>query len=310
MTDVVLPRFGLVFFNHLIGEYESFVDRADGDAEAHSRVGVLREIYVKNVRPLTWGDLAALECLLLRLRTTDELRERFWALEARYREVAPISFVDELPKMAQADLDKLPDAKLRAHIEVVACEFFRLCMLASCRETMRARASYWVSAAMVCFLAAFALPRLFFSYGQDFSFSRLTAILFAGAMGGFISAQRRIQRVSSRGESLIDLIELSSLSGNFLAPVAGAVFAAVLYVMFAGGFLTGPLFPTIKTSSTGSTAGVFSAIFSSTAGPESAIDSAKLLIWCFIAGFAERFVPNALDRFVAKAEIKKKASGA
>jgi hypothetical protein len=38
--------------------------------------------------------------------------------------------------------------------------------------------------------------------------SPLPAVLFAGAVGGFVSVQRRIQSVTDHGESLVGLIEL------------------------------------------------------------------------------------------------------
>ena len=58
----------------------------------------------------------------------------------------------------------------------------------------------------------------------------------------------------------------------------------MLYFIIASGFLTGDLFPTL-----------------SQPVPAHLKDWAKLLLWSFVAGFAERLVPDTLDRLVTQA---------
>jgi hypothetical protein len=43
-------------------------------------------------------------------------------------------------------------------------------------------------------------------------------------------------------------------------------------------------------------------------GPADGVEFGKLLVWAFIAGFAERFVPDTLDRMVARAKDDKSGS--
>ena len=136
----------------------------------------------------------------------------------------------------------------------------------------------------------------------------LAAVLSAGAVGGFVSSQRRIQSVSNRGESMLDLIGLHQITGIYLPPVTGAVFAAVLFMMFAGGLISGKIFPEISTPLVVAANGMTPDSFAQNTGPAMGQDWAKLLVWSFIAGFAERFVPDALDRLIAQLSEKKKPS--
>jgi hypothetical protein len=126
------------------------------------------------------------------------------------------------------------------------------------------------------------------------------AVVFAtGAVGGAFSFKRRLQQLPSRGESLTDLVELDSGSGMYFSPIAGGLFAIVLFGLFASGLAKGAVFPDF-----GDAAGAIKGLleFSSKLSSVSAENWGKLLIWSFIAGFAERFVPDTLDRLIARTE--------
>lgn len=199
---------------------ESRDPAADRDARS------LKERYLKGEKALTWGDLCAFEGLLLRLRTASELREQLWATEARYKAIAAGKEYEDHAKLTPLDAKTADEDELRSRIEVLLSELYRLYMVTACREDMRTIASRRVSVVLMVFLVLFFVAELVSERGHhgtsgSFAIPTLPAICFAGAVGGFISAERRLQSVSRRGESLIDLIELSSKSGFWLAPLTG-----------------------------------------------------------------------------------------
>jgi hypothetical protein len=78
----------------------------------------------------------------------------------------------------------------------------------------------------------------------------LFVVLVSGAMGGFVSALQRIQSSPTEGDSIYNLAMLYHGSyAVFVAPLTGAVFAILLYMMFTGKILEGRFFPDIYTPS-------------------------------------------------------------
>jgi hypothetical protein len=135
-------------------------------------------------------------------------------------------------------------------------------------------------------------------------FLTLLMVAFAGFLGGAFSVVRRLQTPTSDGDVVRSVQSLSAAEAYMvLAPVSGAIAALVLYLFFCGRLVEGPLFPAIfsplvdkPTSFT-----TFLAFLEHT-GPTSGFDQAKTLVWCFIAGFAERLVPDAIDRLTSAAQ--------
>jgi hypothetical protein len=88
----------------------------------------------------------------------------------------------------------------------------------------------------------------------------------------------------------------------FLSPIFGGLFAVVLYAVFVSGIVQGELFPKFK-----GTADEFSTPyqFADETLPATNADLSKAILWAFIAGFAEGFVPNFIDKLVKDGEQNK-----
>jgi hypothetical protein len=132
----------------------------------------------------------------------------------------------------------------------------------------------------------------------------------SGMLGALISITRRLQVVTTLSDFERDAaIELAGLTygrtGVYVALFSGGVFPLVLLFVFVSG-----LFDKAFSSGIASLLPAFIGPISADAkaislsemvfqlGPASAPDYAKVVVWSFVSGFAERFVPDILDRLV------------
>ena len=76
--------------------------------------------------------------------------------------------------------------------------------------------------------------------------------------------------------------------------------AVTLYLVFASGLVMGDLVPTFRLSDLGTRQDDF-ANFIANWQPAGPVDYSKALVWGFVAGFSERFVPDLLARFASQA---------
>lgn len=85
----------------------------------------------------------------------------------------------------------------------------------------------------------------------------------------------------------------------FWKSTISVVFAFALYMMFVGGFIAEDLFPNfIKTTVDDGGEYINMKQFFTEVDPVSYKDVAKILVWSFIAGFSERFVPNLISQIL------------
>lgn len=115
-------------------------------------------------------------------------------------------------------------------------------------------------------------------------------VIACGAVGGFISIQRKVSKMAEN--------DLRLLSGSWvyicLTPLVGSVLALVAYMVFVSRLLTGDVFPEFEVRGVPRN-GILS-IFDQTA-TGGYVGYAKLIVWSFVAGYSENFVTNVIGRF-------------
>ncbi|HEY4360569.1 MAG TPA: hypothetical protein VGN17_06355 [Bryobacteraceae bacterium] len=125
--------------------------------------------------------------------------------------------------------------------------------------------------------------------------------LAAGVLGGYTSCLWRVFQAVP-GNELVAATQaiLSDRVAVVVKPVLGGIFAIALHLLFMSKLLSGPLFPALTID--GSDTTVHFVNFLTGTVSAAPAEFAKLLIWCFLAGFAERFVPDVLDSLATRAE--------
>lgn len=142
----------------------------------------------------------------------------------------------------------------------------------------------------VSIVAAFLIANGTFKIGATNSM-----VLLCGAIGGFISVQRRLKTLARE-----DLVLLArSWVYVLLSPLVGSILATLLFFLFVSGLLNGDLFPDFTGDGDSPIVGLLSlfVVFG-----ENYTDYAKLIFWCFLAGYSETFVTNIISNFESSAD--------
>ncbi len=122
------------------------------------------------------------------------------------------------------------------------------------------------------------------------------AVLFAGFVGGFVGLQRRLKMLPAEDLTLL----ANSWVCLVLSPIAGAILAELVYLLFISGLLAGKMFPTFVADDPGAATPGLKALFQVHC-PDAA-DYAKVLFWSFVAGFSEKFATNIIGQFGTPAD--------
>jgi hypothetical protein len=362
-----LPVYGHLFFDHLKAGYTT----QDLKVENPKENDLLLEIdALRKSGSLTWKDIYTFDLIIARTLEGEKLRNKVTALRYLYRSVAAqkdyeLYIASKPPDPSESGT---PEEKLRQDCLYLLDQFYLEYSMRSAQESMRNHLLQLATfiAVLIIVLGAsitYINNRGLWGFGQGIT--TLSVVMFAGVVGALVSMQQRIQASPSEGEPLHNFAMLThGKFGIFLSPISGGIFAAVLYLMFTGGLMTGAIFPEIGTISRPciarptptptptptpaqqqqqtpaqqqqtpaqqqqppaqqqqqtsaqqqqqppaqpqpeqqpQTRSIIALLheFLRETGPCGGHNYALLVIWAFLAGFAERLVPDALNRLIAK----------
>lgn len=297
-----LPQHGLLYFDHLRAELRS---RPLGDLDGETR-GVLDELLNKRQEAsLTWNDLYTMDLILSALLPPERLAREVWSLRSRYRDVAGLREYEAYLASRPPDPEgQVEEKALRADIQFLLGEIYLRYAITPLDQGVRDRISKRVTVIILGGLGVIVLAIVLSIWlgGGKLPPAPMGTVLFCGIMGGLLSMQQRYQTVAREGDPIDNISELMQEWPRLFFPaISGALFALLLYMMIIGGLLQGDLFPALTGQSSG-TDGFAIWDFIKSGRPVAAGDYAKLIIWSFLAGFAERFVPDTLTSFITKRE--------
>jgi hypothetical protein len=305
-----LPQHGILYFDHLSAELRS----KHSEAFNQELQDVFDELLKKRqARSLTWDDLYTFDLVLSRLLPPERLAREVWSLRSRYRDVAGLrEYEAYLASKPPDPAGQVEEKALRADIEYLIGEIYLRYAVTPINQMISDRISKRVTVAILFGVGIILFVVLLNIMGVAKARpATILPVLFVGAMGGLLSMQQRYQSMSREGDPIDNISEMmQGWSRLFLPAISGAIFAILLYMLVIGGLLQGDLFPilTAHTKDTTNPDGVGLWDLLQHGRPASTSNYAKLIIWSFLAGFAERFVPDTLSGFISKREIDSRSS--
>jgi hypothetical protein len=260
---------------------------------------------------LTWDDLHGFQVALLPLYPSEELRtKRASLMDSFYRSASKHSTeIYERTSPPPLAGDTKYDAALADAIflqtEVSKIETYRPHQeFKRNRITLDLFVCLAVTLLFYLILGLIAVLILHFSHSKlSTAFPCIVIAMMLGALGAVVSSQRRLQTSFDEDASILNTTRyVGSGLGTRLTPVLGSIFAGVLMVLiYSGLFSTAAklLIPgTEQTINTNPTKSFLEFVIF---GPDGLVEYAKIIVYAFLAGFAERLVPDTLDRLAMNA---------
>lgn len=285
LDDTFLESYRKVLF----GQYMT-LGPSENDAAARKEA---EEIVKMDPDDIDWDDLYRLELAIIKLEPEASLRRRAWILRNEYREMALSDEYKDYLASNPPDVRDSTIALLRADLVQLQQElnwrYIVTWVLETYRSLLLVRLVRWTLGVVLIALGLvfWGTSVAYIASWTNLNLPFLEATVLPGIIGGLMSTVRRIQSVRFGSNADLDLSQLEQ--GNtsvYLSPFLGGIFALVLFFLFASGYMIGDFFPKVTLEHL------------TVDGLESLElkETAKLIVWSFLAGFAEKLVPDRLER--------------
>jgi hypothetical protein len=306
-----LPSYARSYFDYLVAEYNAILKIPSAAQDKDERVDRIAGSGPEE--RLKWSEVFALELWIQNHLTPEELERKAWLVRRRYEVISgPRTFHAYKNSKPPDPVAKTPQelARLRADLGFVLQDVYWLYRIRSAWSQGRdliTKIIGWLLLTATLALIVIAIARSNHCPtpgGVGLLVMYESAML--GATGGLMSLWRRLQRSPSADRRLEGVLEFEHgrLTIMFQSFISGGIFAFTLLLLFASDVVQGPLFP--KISLTNDPAPLLEAL---RVLSEDGAALAKLLAWSFVAGFAERFVPDFLDRLTTSAQSQMNGGG-
>ncbi len=295
-----IPSYAMAYHSYLVAEYHAVLKAQPDPQDKDQRVEAIAN--ETNPKKLEWDDLFVLELWIQNRLNSEELERKAWLVRRRYEVISGKTAFHAYqssrppdPSVQGGGASHL--ARLRADLGFVLQDTYWLYQIRNAWGEGRDLITMTIG--LFLMITTLALVVIAIARANSCPTPGGVGILviyesvMMGAMGGLVSLWRRLQRAPSADRRLDSVLEFEHGRQTimFQSFISGAIFAFTLLLLFASGVAQGPLFPAISLSD--DPVPLLEAL---RLVSQDGVTLAKLLAWSFVAGFAERFVPDFLDR--------------
>jgi hypothetical protein len=249
-----------------------------------------------------WDAIHQLDVIAFKHERGADLRNHVLVLEEEYQEIFGGDTFGTLlarrfPGQENTATTRTEDPELQSWGSTLAEELQYRYSVLWVLESMRRGQRYVVLGLLVLWGAAvYGSWTVRQTHGMKMIWPMLFSVMAAGAFGAITLMLRRLQVVEWKGNPDIAMIDVRGTGWLLvLKTVVAAIFALLLYLLFAGNLVAGDMFPELKRDCLH--ACMYCRI------PTDGGQLGKLLFWSFLAGYSEKFVPSRLE------QLEKQAGG-